>query len=236
MGRPCDREPAEVLSRARGRPDLVRNAPIEGARTRAAQLARRIQGCHQRHRGRGRLRPLSRAERATRLHLSLEKMAALPLSSPPVVPVNRGSECAKPAVDLHPDALRPAVAARWVAGSVHKTRIVGHRRRNYAARANSLSRIDGAHALLPDLPENATPYVFPLNVKDPMASYQQSCVPRASRYSAGTRSGPGYRRSMATMARTGHIGSFSLAVTRTCSCRMSKQWRSLCAQSPNHDL
>lgn len=88
-------------------------------------------------------------------------------------PAKGGSESAKPATDCRFNFFRPAVAARWIASSVHQSRIVGHRRRNYAALASKLSRIDGAHALCPDLPDDAVPYVFPLYVNDPAASYQQ---------------------------------------------------------------
>ncbi len=86
---------------------------------------------------------------------------------------NRGSEGARSAVDTRLESPRPAVVARWIAINVHRSRIVGNRRRNYAALANNLSRIDGAHALFPDLPDDATPYVFPLYVNDPAASYQR---------------------------------------------------------------
>jgi perosamine synthetase len=88
-------------------------------------------------------------------------------------PANHGSESAKPAVDFRLNSFQPAVAARWIASSVHQARIVGHRRRNYAALTSRLSRIDGAHALCPDLPDDATPYVFPLYVNEPTASYQR---------------------------------------------------------------
>jgi dTDP-4-amino-4,6-dideoxygalactose transaminase len=86
---------------------------------------------------------------------------------------SRGGESAKPGVDVRLDSLRPAVAARWIASSVTQSRIVGNRRRNYAALASCLSRIDGAHALRPDLPDDAAPYVFPLYVNDPAARYQR---------------------------------------------------------------
>ena len=92
---------------------------------------------------------------------------------PAVVTVNRSSESAKPAVDLRLDSPRPVVAARWIAPSVCQSRIVENRRRNYAALASSLLRIDGAHPLFPDLPDDATPYVFPPYVDDPTASYQR---------------------------------------------------------------
>ena len=54
-----------------------------------------------------------------------------------------------------------------------QSRIVGNRRRNYAALASGLSGIDGAHALRPDLPDDSAPYVFPLYVNAPAASYQR---------------------------------------------------------------
>lgn len=82
-------------------------------------------------------------------------------------------ESAKSAIDIRLESLRPAVAARWIACSVHRARIVENRRRNYTALASSLSGIRGARALRPDLPEEAAPYVFPLYVNDPAASYQR---------------------------------------------------------------
>ena len=47
------------------------------------------------------------------------------------------------------------------------------RRRNYTALANRLTHIDGARALRATLPEMAAPYVFPLYVGEPAASYQR---------------------------------------------------------------
>ena len=92
---------------------------------------------------------------------------------PADAPASRSVESDQPAVDLRLDSFRPAVAARWISGSVRQSRIVGHRRRNYVALASRLSGIDGAYPLRPDLPENATPYVFPLYVNDPAASYHR---------------------------------------------------------------
>jgi len=92
---------------------------------------------------------------------------------PTDAPADRGRENAKAAVEFRLDSLRSVVAARWIANSVHQSRIVGHRRRNYAALASRLSRIDGARVLRADLPDTATPYVFPLYVDNPAASYQR---------------------------------------------------------------
>lgn len=76
-------------------------------------------------------------------------------------------------VDARLTSLRPAIVAHWIVSSVFRSRIVENRRRNYKALASRLRRIDGARALFPDLPDGATPYVFPLYVDDPSASYQQ---------------------------------------------------------------
>jgi hypothetical protein len=59
--------------------------------------------------------------------------------------------------------------ANWV----RQARIVENRRRNYGVLAKRLSETGGAHALHPDLPEGAAPYVFPLQVDNPAASYQR---------------------------------------------------------------
>jgi dTDP-4-amino-4,6-dideoxygalactose transaminase len=82
-----------------------------------------------------------------------------------------GTQSAEPVADPLLTSLRPAVATRWITACVHQSRIVTHRRRNYAALASRLARIDGARALRPELPDTATPYVFPLYVHDPAASY-----------------------------------------------------------------
>jgi perosamine synthetase len=68
---------------------------------------------------------------------------------------------------------RSAFAARWIANNVHRARIAATRRRNYAQLAARLSRLKGAHVPFPDLPDTAVPYVFPLYVDEPAASYQR---------------------------------------------------------------
>jgi perosamine synthetase len=94
-------------------------------------------------------------------------------AAPGGISPDRGSEHSGMSADARLNSLRPVGVARWIAGSVSEARIVTHRRRNYAALASRLSRIDGAHALRPDLPKDVTPYVFPLYVDDPEASYQR---------------------------------------------------------------
>jgi len=84
-----------------------------------------------------------------------------------------GGESAGLASETRLSSLRSVVAACWIARSVCHSRIVENRRRNYKALANRLLRIEGARALHPDLPEGATPYVFPLYVDVPAASYRR---------------------------------------------------------------
>jgi perosamine synthetase len=47
------------------------------------------------------------------------------------------------------------------------------RRRNYVELASRLSELPGAYVPCADLPEGAAPYVFPLYVDKPDASYQR---------------------------------------------------------------
>jgi dTDP-4-amino-4,6-dideoxygalactose transaminase/glycosyltransferase involved in cell wall biosynthesis len=68
---------------------------------------------------------------------------------------------------------RPAMAVRWITSTVHRSRIVELRRRNYAELARRLSGLAGARPLQAQLPDAAAPYVFPLYVDDPAASYQR---------------------------------------------------------------
>ena len=70
-------------------------------------------------------------------------------------------------------SVRPALAVPWITNRVHRSRIVAIRRRNYADLARQLSRVAGARPLVGELPAEATPYVFPLYVENPDASYQR---------------------------------------------------------------
>ena len=79
----------------------------------------------------------------------------------------------EPEVEPLLSSSRPALAASWIARGVNKHRIVALRRRNYVRLVSRLSGLAGARALVADLPESAAPYVFPLYVDDPAASYQR---------------------------------------------------------------
>ena len=67
----------------------------------------------------------------------------------------------------------PALAVRWIANGVHRSRIVSCAgATTWSSRGGSAGHA-GAHPLEAELPENAAPYVFPLYVEDPAASYQR---------------------------------------------------------------
>jgi perosamine synthetase len=68
-----------------------------------------------------------------------------------------------------PDA---SLWSKWVARTVHRERIVLLRRRNYQYLARAVETIPGVRALMPQLPDVAAPYVFPLWAERPEASYQ----------------------------------------------------------------
>jgi len=67
----------------------------------------------------------------------------------------------------------PALAARWISKLAHQARIVALRRRNYERLAERLDGLTGSRPLRPMLPPASAPYVFPLHVDDPTASYQR---------------------------------------------------------------
>lgn len=78
--------------------------------------------------------------------------------------------------DFAPESLvarAPSAWTRWMAGHVHRGRIVALRRRNYVILGKLVADLRGVRALRPDLPDTAAPYVFPLWVDDPERIYQR---------------------------------------------------------------
>jgi dTDP-4-amino-4,6-dideoxygalactose transaminase len=67
----------------------------------------------------------------------------------------------------------PAVSVAWIVKLVSRARIIAARRRNYARLADRLGDVQGARPLHAVLPQNTVPYVFPLYVDDPEASYRR---------------------------------------------------------------
>ncbi len=63
-------------------------------------------------------------------------------------------------------------ACMHVAAHMPRARIAQRRRAHYRRLAQALSGMQGARPLLPDLPEGAVPYVFPLWVAQPDPGYQ----------------------------------------------------------------
>jgi dTDP-4-amino-4,6-dideoxygalactose transaminase len=88
----------------------------------------------------------------------------LDLSSPASSPANPA-----PTAINSSDA---SVWAKWIARTAHREHIVATRRRNYQQWTNAVEAIAGARAVLP-LADAAAPYVFPLWVEHPEASYKR---------------------------------------------------------------
>lgn len=64
-------------------------------------------------------------------------------------------------------------ASRWIACHASRERIVSGRREKYAFFTHAFSGLAGMHPLLPDLPINCAPYVFPLWVDHPDPGYSE---------------------------------------------------------------
>jgi len=65
-----------------------------------------------------------------------------------------------------------SIWAKWISRTAHREHIVATRRRNYQHWASAVDAMPGARALLP-LADAAAPYVFPLWVEHPEASYKR---------------------------------------------------------------
>lgn len=64
-------------------------------------------------------------------------------------------------------------ASGWISTRVPRRRIVEARRRNYTFFTEAFAGCDGVHALLPALPADCAPYVFPLWVRTPDPGYAE---------------------------------------------------------------
>ena len=80
-------------------------------------------------------------------------------------------ESATPVFDTELAHQRPTAIARFIVQRADRSRIVEHRRRNYRQLTECLAGASGLSVLAPNLPENAVPYVFPIWVEKPEASY-----------------------------------------------------------------
>lgn len=66
-----------------------------------------------------------------------------------------------------------STASEWLARHATLDRVVIQRRRNYSLLADALSGHTEFHPLLPGLPDDCAPYVFPLWVANPDPAYQE---------------------------------------------------------------
>jgi hypothetical protein len=76
-------------------------------------------------------------------------------------------------IDVAQAHLELTLASRWIAQHTPRARIVDRRRANYQFFAQALSGVQGMHPLLPQLPDQCAPYVFPLWVAQPDPGYAE---------------------------------------------------------------
>lgn len=76
-------------------------------------------------------------------------------------------------IDVAQAHLELTAASRWIAQHAPRARIVNRRRENYQFFAQTLSGVTGMHPLLPHLPDQCAPYVFPLWVDQPDPGYAE---------------------------------------------------------------
>lgn len=68
---------------------------------------------------------------------------------------------------------RPTTVSWWLARHYGRLHLITKRRRNYQLLAGLLCDCPNAHVLRPDLPDQAVPYVLPLQVDNPDRYYQR---------------------------------------------------------------
>jgi perosamine synthetase len=76
-------------------------------------------------------------------------------------------------VDVQRAQMSLAPTSRWLARHLPRARIVQARRQRYAELARRLSGVPGMHPLMPNLPSDSAPYVFPLWVQAPDPGYAE---------------------------------------------------------------
>lgn len=90
------------------------------------------------------------------------------LQSDPTVGEAEGAELLIDATLAHRQLTRPC---RWVADVLPRGRVVALRRQHYTALAQALGGLQGLRPLMPELPDDCAPYVFPLWVDRPDPGY-----------------------------------------------------------------
>jgi perosamine synthetase len=68
--------------------------------------------------------------------------------------------------DMQRIGRRPVQVSTWLFNILPRGRIIERRRKNYAIYRDELQDLTGAYALMPEMPDDAAPYVFPLWVDD----------------------------------------------------------------------
>ena len=85
----------------------------------------------------------------------------------------KGREILKPGTALSiyyeqpKERLKSLASSRWIIRHTNVARLANLRRRNYQRWADAVSELPHCHALLPRLPQDCVPYMFPLFIDDP---------------------------------------------------------------------
>lgn len=113
------------------------------------------------------LAPLIRAASGVRKLFKPAAAAPVPAVAPDAPPADGFS------IDVARSHLALPWVCVWMAGHAHRQRIVERRRANYQFFAQALADVPGMRPLLPDLPAQCAPYVFPMWLDDPDPGYAE---------------------------------------------------------------
>ena len=103
----------------------------------------------------------------------LRQRGATPAAEPETAPGGEVSEDPGMLVDPRLSHRAPAAACRWVARWLPRARIVERRRQRYQELSQRLAGLQGLRPLVPQLPADCAPYVFPLWVDQPDPGYAE---------------------------------------------------------------
>jgi perosamine synthetase len=98
---------------------------------------------------------------------------ALKRGKPIAEEADASAEAGGTTIDMRVAHQELALACRWIALHAPRERIVEQRRNNYAFFAQAFADQGGMRALVPSLPDDCAPYVFPLWVDRPDPGYAE---------------------------------------------------------------
>jgi perosamine synthetase len=162
-------------SQAAGKAPPPLNACGLGSQLRAATDILELGAAHRRLGGlNGLVRGALAAMRSLRARTTPDDVTGQPDGgNPNALPPGGTLSAAEQQIDSTLAHRRLSVASRWLGNAVPRARIVERRRAHYAWLAQRLAGHQGLRPLLPDLPPDCAPYVFPLWVDTPDPGYAE---------------------------------------------------------------